>query len=200
METLWNSYQVIVPYTARGLCKHWRDSTAEKGEGESRDGRQLPELCICRENWLKCAGLLISFSAKKRFAHITWVSLLWLIPIFLSSVIMRCILTNKTHKVGTWWWSSGTPRLQVARFSPGLSFPGRASVKPCTRCTRSARGWKPWPWSPRLTWRAMTTFQCLNSISSHDCFRWELRNANHSEWILVPQVRLFSQAEPYFAH
>ena len=166
------SCQVMVLYTAQGTYKRWHDRTAEKGKGESGAGLQIPKICICRDNCVKFIWLPISCSIKKSCACMTWLNLLWLILVFFSSISMRCILTKKKkYEVCTRWWSSDVSHLQLAWFSPGLSFLGKASVRPCMKCIQSVQGWKPWPWSQRLTWRAMTTFQYLNLISSHDSFR-----------------------------
>lgn len=103
---LLNSYQMTVMCTAHVIQKHWHDRAAEKEKGESRDGLQMPKFCICRENWLKHAWLLISFMTKKSFAHTTRLNLLWPFLIFPLQLLWPAHSTGEMYRVvGMWLWS-----------------------------------------------------------------------------------------------
>lgn len=73
--------------------------------------------CICRENWLKPAWLLISFSTKESFAHTTRFNLLWPLLVFPLPLWWPIHSTGKMYEaVGTRLCSVDTSSLTWLAF------------------------------------------------------------------------------------
>lgn len=140
-----------------------------KGERREQSWTSRFKILHMQRKWSK-VDLAASF--------LQYQEILWLHNMNKSVVASFYFLLFHYHEVHTHQTEvEGTYMVVVFRhiiftwFSSGLSFLGRASVKPCMKCTQSVQGWKPWPSSQQSTWRAMTTFQYLSLISSRDFFR-----------------------------